>query len=489
MKFYRDKDTYIYNKSLYDKKKRKDRYKRIISALMACQIFCSAMAIETSVKYEIDHENPFEGNKISSSDFSANYKAFRARNFLEAESISDTVSYIKNSDINETKAYILFYALISNDSVNKEDLEQLKNIIKYFCDNPYIDYEYVYNQLFNVKIVERDAVFPKTKISSTYSYSTDDQGNLITPGKIKLGKESDVFHEFAAHGTSKNHVVSWIEEGYASIIDLEYNDCLESYPVESNTIRFLCELMGKENGRECFYKIHAGKYDKSDKFSTSILNLLTSYLNMAGVSENLCEKLYEQMDSYSEFRGKILTEEELQTVYSIKENIVGILAKMYQEAFYTGKNDDMITNEYFHMYLTNILNDKRVDLSSEKFYYFNKEKVNEYPGLVRIYYYYPENLCGEILEQRKNSNNKYGILYTYSIRKIDGERYVEIKENELSLCDQSKIIECRIEYRKTGNFTYQKQNKDSNFELIDININNGSNDRYLEYYNDDPTLK
>lgn len=482
MKVYKDKDPYVYNKSFHDKNK-KNRHKKIISALMACQIFCSVITISTTVKYEFDHNNPFDGNKVVSSDFSANYKAMKARNLLEDEKIKDTVSYIKNAHLDETKAYILFYALISNVSVNERDIEELKNVIKYFCDNPYIDYEYVYNQLFNVKIVERNAIFPDTNISSTYSYSLNEQGDLSSPGVIRLGKESDLFHEMVMHGTSKNYVVSWIDEGYASIIDSEYNNHLEVYPVEANTIRFLCELIGKESGRDCFYKIHAGKYNENE----STLDLLTSYLSAVGVSEKLCRELYDKMDEFSEFRAKKLSYEDLELTRDIRRSIVGILAKMYQEANYSNQNQNNIINEFPKIYLINILYEENINLASEKYYYFNKEKMREYPELVKINYYYPVNLCDKILEERKNSNYNF---INGNRMVIDGECYVEVHESELYLCDDSKIAECRIKYDETGTYKFTRKNINSIFKLVDTKTDYGDIGTISEiYYNDNPTLK
>lgn len=279
MKLYRDKDPYVYRETLYDKKKKEeDKVKRIVSALLACEIVLTSGLTVLTAKYEFDHSNPFDGSKITSSNFSSNYKAMKARSFLEDEDFKETIEYIKNADIDEKKAYLLYYAILSNESLEKQEKEMLKGYIQYFIDNKYLDYEYVYDKLFSIKISERNAKFPGTNISSQYSPSTN---------SIKLGIEEDLSHE-VEHSMMDVKDYPWIDEGYNSIISSEYHNDRATYAIESNVIRVLCEMIGKEEGRECFFKVAA----------TNDINLLTQALVEKGIDESYCEELYTLLNEY-----------------------------------------------------------------------------------------------------------------------------------------------------------------------------------------------
>lgn len=492
MKIYKDNDSYVYNKSLFDKKifdkkKCKDFLIRLESALLVFNIVFSSGVIANNINYSFKRINPFDGQSISSSDFTTNYKVFKSRSFLEDESIKETIEYIKNADIDEKKAYLLYYALLSNETLSSKEKLSLKNAIKYFCDNEYVDYEYIYNQFLKIQIIEKNAKFPNTTISSTCTKEFTKNENVFST-KIKLGDEDDLFHEFVMHGASKNYSCSWIEEGFASIIDAEYNNGITTnykgnidvYPVETNVIRFLCELMGKEKGRECFFKIAAGKLDGKE----NALDLLSCYLQEIGIPDYLIQKLYAKMDEFSSYRGKNLDFLEYIEVSEIRKAITGILSKMYYESIYVNKYDESINS----LYLSRIIDSSYTYLSSDKFYYFNYEKMNEFPVNETIRYFYPEELSDEIIEKKKEDlkkvlkeNNDF-LNYISSGRYIDEKYYLLINENELGLCDKTKIIEYKEVYMGDHSYEYVKNNENKKWDYVTA-YEKDKVENYLVYYN------
>lgn len=305
------------------------------------------IALGLSKSLVIDKSNPFNGSIISSNDLLDQYKILKSGEALNTVSNSEE---IKNMSDELKKSYLLYYAVLYNPSLTYEEKNLVKGAVKYFIDNEYIDAEYVYNKLIDTRILERNAVFPETNIRSKIEYKLAADGSIIGGGKIMLGNEFDLFHEYIAHGTSKNHFISWIEEGYAGILESEYGNRICSYPVESSVIKFLCEIMGKESARECFFKLHALSF----KEIGCRIDLLTSYLSDAGIPAELSEELYLQMDDFSKFRGEILTNEEYNEKQTILRSIVLILSKIYSNA----NNKNALNRYVCDTYLSNILNEK-----------------------------------------------------------------------------------------------------------------------------------
>ena len=488
MKLYSNKKSYVYNRSLYDKKKLQTK---IVSLALAFNVFVGSTSVLYLSNYAFQKSNPFDGQSISSSDFISNYKAAKSMSFLEDESIKDTIEYIKKADIDEKKAYILYYALISNESLNNDEKKILRNAIKYFCDNIYIDYEFVYDQLFNIEIKERNAKFPNTTISSTYSRTLSNSGKIIN-GEIKLGNSEDIFHEFIVHGSAKNLDCSWIDEGFASIIDAEYNNDLsidykgnvDVYPVETNVIRFLCELMGKKEGKDCFFKIAAGKLEGNE----TSLDLLSSYLIKAGIPATLCDELYAAMDNFSEYNGKKLSSEENLEVHEILRSVVGILSKMYEEIC----NNKNLNNFICSSYLNKILNREYTYLSFDKFYYFNSEQISKYPNPITIKYFYPSILSKKIINKRQEKVSPTNSLWPIFLNEekiINGIPYLLIDEKEASMCDKSKIVMYEEIYFENGYYVYIKNNETNKLEYKTSYLMKDGVEAYLRYYNSNSLTK
>ena len=80
MKLYSNKKIYVYNKSLYDKKKLQTK---IVSLALAFNVFVGSTSVLYLSNYAFQKSNPFDGQSISSSDFISNYKAEKSMSFLE----------------------------------------------------------------------------------------------------------------------------------------------------------------------------------------------------------------------------------------------------------------------------------------------------------------------------------------------------------------------------------------------------------------------
>ena len=129
--------------------------------------------------------NPFDGSQISTSFLETDVKYIKVKSYLEDEKFIDIIKDIRqNSNINEKKAYVLYYAILENKDLTEEEKNMLSDAIRYFSDNPYIDAEYVYEQLSKINIIKRNATFPGTNISSMFSYSMDAQEKIVYGGEI-----------------------------------------------------------------------------------------------------------------------------------------------------------------------------------------------------------------------------------------------------------------------------------------------------------------
>lgn len=435
------------------------------------------IALGLSKSLVIDKSNPFNGSIISSNDFLDQYKILKSSEALHPVSSSEEIKeYVENMNDEEKKVYLLYYAILYNPSLTYLEKNLVTGAVKYFYDNEYIDAKYVYNKLIDTRVIERNATFPGTNIGSIIEYRLAGDGSIIGSGTIKLGREIDIFHEYIAHGTSKNHFISWIEEGYAGILESEYGNSICLYPVESSVIKFLCEIMGKESAKECFFKLHALSFKENDWR----IDLLTSYLSDAGIPAELSEELYLQMDDFSKFRGKILTNEEYQEKKEILESIVIVLSKIYNNA----NNKNALNRYVCDTYLSNILNEKNKseDENVNNLYYFNINVVKELSSIENIRKFYP---LSNFKEDLNISDEEFAINFTdyqnrYKI--INNKAYMELTEEEALLCDSSKMEYYLVTYNtENGKCGYRLNKEQQIWELIEVYKSAGLLDLYLDF--------
>lgn len=238
--------NHLYNESLLDKQVKKEIYKRLISSLLACQIFLCGITINNSVKYKIDKDNPFDEEDIVSSDFVTNYKIIKSERFLTKESLKDIISSLKNSDIDDKKVYLLYYSILSNESLNDRDKQKLGCLIQYFLDNKYLDKEYVYNKLNSVIKKENDP----NMVGKLGFYRVNDNSITIkSDSYYDCAFSHEILHSEDKSIDSLNYSnYSWLLEGMTTILDYEYfdKDISYTYTLQTAFVRILCEIVGSD---------------------------------------------------------------------------------------------------------------------------------------------------------------------------------------------------------------------------------------------------
>lgn len=368
MKFYKDKDPYVYNESLLDKQNRKKRkidfLTRLQSALLAVEIVLIGTVSVYGISYSLKKENPFDGQTITSTNFSTNYKVEKSKSFLEDEGFKETIENIKKSDMDEKKAYLLYYALLSNESLTKEEKQKLTGYIQYFIDNKYLDYEYVYKQFSTLKLspINKDLGYAGTYTAMNNTIKFDSEE----------ARKDALTHE-AYHSEDKSGKIlsyndyAWFIEGLTSVLNYEYfnqkDNGNDGNDVKAYFIRILCELVNPD----ILFKVRA----------TGDMNILIDELVNKGARKDTVLELFKLFNDYNylkedeKFDGNFnIIQETLKKEISIK------LIEIYNSVY---DNPDFIKPIYFD-YILKIKGDRIPSyiLSSESsFYYFNSQKKEE----------------------------------------------------------------------------------------------------------------
>lgn len=248
---YKDKD--LKSKNQISKiEQRKNNRKKLTSAFLALILSIEGTVCLQSLKYNksyvIKHINPFNGNSIRF-DYVADYQAKRVIEFIFDNEFKDIDEYMKNLDLEEKKAYALYFALLENQYLTDAEKESLTSYIQYFIDNKYLDYEYIYNNFstffipFNYKNLFKNENIIGGQYNSLFNYI------IFTSQK---GRKISISHEIY-HAEDKiikfedNSSCIWFIEGLTALLDYEYNDMLPfSYKEEVTFCRILCELVGSD---------------------------------------------------------------------------------------------------------------------------------------------------------------------------------------------------------------------------------------------------
>ncbi len=352
------------------------KFKKIMIVGTCTAIIIGSFAGCTSNNYGLHKSNPFNGNEISCSDFLTNLKVEKA-----IDNIFDETQDLNVNDMsdNELKAYLLYDAINNNQNLKEEEKQQFAFLIDEWKNNEYLDYETLYEQLKTLKI-ERNVNFKGTNILEQY----DRKQNLIRLSAVdkeiyKTKEEQEKRHQQilsrtthgGGHSTRTSEIKQgeeWLEEAYCSIVDAEATGSDWDYKLCTNTARFLCEILGREEGADVVRKAR----QKGD------ITILTSALNNKGIPESMCMELYEIEETYKELTGELSSNEVKEKRLDLSNKAANLLAQMYD-----------ISNSYpeketytIRILLSCIRNDTKLDLSKYKFYYFNSEKKELYPGFV-----------------------------------------------------------------------------------------------------------
>lgn len=421
------------------KKRKKQKLNRIISLLTTFNIVIGGVGITSAI---VVHENPFDGYSISSSDFNFKYKALRSRNMLNDESIKESLDYLKSSDIEEKKAYALYYAIISNYNFKKEEKKALSAYINYAIDNKYLNYENVYNSFTNLSI-KRNIDLGNNIVGQYNGYN-----------EIRLSNKADsstLFHELC-HSDKGGNLPLWFEEGITELISNEYYDSISGvYCLNKNVIRILCEIIGKEDARDLFFQIEG----------TGNFNLLTEVLIKKGIDKKLCEELYDALEEYHYYQSNNELKTKGASIISTK--VRGCLSIMFD----TTHSNSNYGNGVVDKLLTSI----DINLDEYKFYYLNSKKIEENKNFCSIKYYYPVTLC----------DNINGICEGIQVGQ---EKYVKISDEMLDNCNKSKLMKSVTYYNDESitNYIIDGNNKiitESN-EKISKNLINMFKEKYEE---------
>lgn len=362
---YKDKDFYKRkNDNISKLEQLKNRQIKITSAFLALLLSLQGTiclsTIKNGVEYELNNSNPFTGSTISS-DFIANYQAVKTNEFICDDAFKDIVDKIRNSDMDEKKAYALYYALLQNEYLTKEEKEKLTGYIQYFIDNKYLDYGYVYNKLSSFIIKEDDETLLSEGIAGTYNQ----MDNSLTFGG-KSSRDYSMSHE-VGHSEDKflylNSSVDykWFTEGLTDLLSYEYNNTTIAYDAEVTFCRILCEFVGSD----ILFETRA----KGD------INILVNALVNRGIEKEKVDELFALFNDYRWER-----KEENPDFDSLKIKIIDLLRDCYFDII---ENEELI-NPMIYEHIKYISNINFTHCDSGIKYYFNSKKIEEI-GIPKFY--------------------------------------------------------------------------------------------------------
>lgn len=350
-----------------------EKTKKSIAIGTICTIIVGSVS---GIKYKVNKENPFNENEIVCSDFLADIKIKKAVDdiFDDQKKLN-----IKEMSDSELKAYLLYDAVNTNPNLMAEEKQKFVFLIDEWKNNEYLDYESLYERLKTLKI-ERDVYFIETNILEQY----DRENNTIRicevdKNKYKSKEEQEERKEQILNRTTHEgcHVTrtsdikpgeEWLEEAYCSIIDAESTGFDWDYRLCTNTIRFICEILGKDQGADIIRQAR----QEGD------VNVLTSALVNKGIPKELCIELYEIEEEYKELTQVLSSDSVKEKRLDLSNKAANILAQMYD-----------ISNEYpeketynVKILLSFMMSDTKLDMSKYKFYYFNSENKSSYSKFV-----------------------------------------------------------------------------------------------------------
>ncbi len=386
------------------------KFKKIVIAGTCSAIILGSLTGCTSNNYELYKNNPFDGNEISCSDFLVDLKVEKAINniFDEQQDLN-----VKDMSDNELKAYLLYDAINNNPNLKEEEKQQFAFLIDEWKNNEYLDYETLYEQLKTLKI-ERNVNFKGTNILEQY----DRKQNLIRLSAVdkevyKTKEEQEKRYKQilsrtthgGGHSTRTSEIKQgeeWLEEAYCSIVDAEATGSDWDYRLCTNTVRFLCEILGRKEGADVIRKAR----QKGD------ITILTSALINKGIPESMCVELYEIEEAYKDLTQKLSSNEVKENRLDLSNQAANLLAQMYDISNNFPEKETYVVRKL----LSCMRNDTKLDLSKYKFYYFNSEKKMLYPSFVMkdgSYIIYYEDYI--MYEYKINENNEETLVIAESI--------------------------------------------------------------------------
>ena len=223
------KQRQMYRKSSLYSYKVSEKFQRIFGI----QIIAAILAFGPTLKNSIT--NSFFDNERT--DKIMDY--FVNKDSLSSSELDDLTKYIykqisKVSDDekfnienieteDELKNYLLLNAIAQNDYANNEEKEVLYNFIDFFNDNPYMEYEVVYENLENLEFVRN---------YNPFGNGIDQGDGTVIDGYYYDGiigycttPDDDLRRHEGAHAIfTTTSIPSTYVEGFAELIETEYSD-------------------------------------------------------------------------------------------------------------------------------------------------------------------------------------------------------------------------------------------------------------------------
>lgn len=406
MKIYKDKDPYVYNDSLLTKKRKRTKAEiRIISALLAFDMVLMGACVSKITNYVLSPSNPFDGQKISSSDFIANYKYMKSRSFVEDDVFKGIIESIKASSIDEKKAYLLYYALLSNEYLTTEEKEKLTGYIQYFIDNKYLDYEYVYRKLYFLIVNPNDETLLEDGVAGIYNQDNNSM-TFANDSSRDYAISHEIFHAEEKSGELLSYSdYAWFIEGLACVLNYEYlNDKDDAKNIKAYFIRLLCELVDPD----ILLQVR----------STGNMNILINALKDKGVHKEDTLELFKLFNDYNFLKKEERTingavndiNEKLKIQISIK------LIEIYNTVYNTPDTIKPIYREYMWQIQSDGIPVIGLEREDIYYYYFNSQKKGPFEKF--------ENDCIIIYHQDRKE-----IIFS-SLESINGKT---VKKNETTI--------------------------------------------------------
>ncbi len=406
--------------------------------IMAAATFITASGMQICTR--LIKDNPYDGSSIT--QLSNRYRKTRSKSFLDETGFIPTFFEIGKLSEKEQDAYLLYYSLISNFILEEDVKKEVRNYINYAIDNPYIDYQYIYEE-FRKVISKKVLGFEDPSVLGNYNHDTH----------VMKYKDINVTLHELLHADSKDSMTSWFEEALTALIDDEYNDAKNtySYPFLKNILRILCEIIGKERARDVLFICE----------KEGNINLLKEELYKLNISGEEVSDLLGKLDKYaSKLRTNYLYDN-TEDLKILEKEIRSILAYFYIKTNGEENKPFEFVLDYFYFDI--------LDLNIDKIYYLNSNKINEnVEPYSRIYYYPYKDGKGEF-EELKNlrtaeeREKNYSNYVIYIDSDIAGDYYFQISENELKLKNIIKpdnvILKVKKYYKGKTIIEYYKHEK------------------------------
>lgn len=373
------------------------KFKKITIGIGIATIMISSFS---GCSYKLYQSNPFTDNKVTSNEYITNRKISKALNEANNVPIEANINLMSE---NEKKAYLLFDAISNNPNLTSDEKKQFGFLIDEFKNNEYLEYEALYERLKQLK-VERDVDFSGTNILEQYDRKNNViKISLVDENKYPNATEQQRQYQRILGRTTHDgcHVTrisdinkgeEWLEEAYCSIVDAEATGSDWDYKLCTNTIRLLCETFGREQT--------VNKIRESRQLGN--IEILTKYIESYGIPRKLCEELYSVEEKYKDLTQELSSKEVTEERLDLSRKAACILSEMYD----ISKNNPQLETYVIQILLNCIKEDKKLDLSIYKFYYFNfGEKLNN-PRFVKIqgdYVVYYEDY--KMYQYKINSND------------------------------------------------------------------------------------